>query len=365
MRKRIYYFIIISSLITSCIQKENPFEIDIETKGYDDHTLLYLTDVETDVAIDSGYIINSKLVFSLELKEPTQLILLTDYKIREDFEYKFFWKENRRMTIRAEKGNLRNAEINGSELQSQVDLLNSGKAHLQEKLDSLQNEINSISQQDEEKINTLKIAQKDILKEMTAIDVEYIKQHPDYLNSVIVLTSVAKNFPKKQTVELYENLNPEVQSTKYGEAVKKYLALKKDIGVEGTAIDFLIPDLEGNMVQLNKFENKYILLDFWASWCAPCRKENKVLLKNYKKYKDKGFEIIGVNLDKKRNDWEKAVEKDGIIWTNASGNENDITITYNIQSLPKNYIIDPNGVIIAEDIVGDQLEAKLKEIYSY
>jgi len=364
MKKRICYLIIISSLITSCFQKENPSEIYIDAKKYNDSTLIYLVDVATDTAVDSGYVINNKLVFFLDVDEPTQLILATDYQIREDFEYKFFWKENRRMTISAEKGNLRNAKIEGSELQNQVDLLNSSKSHLQYKLDSLQNEINVTDKKNEEKINSLQIEQRAILKEMTAIDIEYIKQHSNYLNSIIVLKSIAKSIPEDQTVELIKKLDPEIQFTKYGEDIKDYLETREDIHVGSRAVDFSIPDLEGNMIQLDKFKNKYILLDFWASWCAPCRKENPILLKNYQKYKDKGFEIIGVNLDKKRNDWEKAVEKDSIIWTTASGNENDITSTYNIQFLPKNYLIDPNNVIVAEDLKGDQLEVKLKEIFS-
>jgi thiol-disulfide isomerase/thioredoxin len=364
MNNFIFSLIILSCFLISAKEKENPFEIVVETSGFKDSTLVYLTDVKTDVAIDSGYIIGNNLVFLLKVDEPTQLIILTDYRKREDFEYKFFWKENRRLTIKTKKGDLKNAKIEGSEVQRQVDILDSRKARLQVKLDSLQREINGTMEENAEKRNALKITQKEILKEMTVIEIDYIKQYPDYLNSAIVLTSVARNIPKEETTNLLGTLKSKIQSTKYGEEIKKYLESRKDINLGDSAVNFKIPDLEGRIVELNQFKNKYILLDFWASWCGPCRKENANLVKIYNQYKDRGFEIIGVNLDKKRNDWENAAKKDGIIWTTVSGTEGDVTSTYNIQFLPKSYLINPSGVIIAVDLNGDKLEEKLREILS-
>jgi hypothetical protein len=116
MNNFIFSLIILSCFLISAKEKENPFEIVVETSGFKDSTLVYLTDVKTDVAIDSGYIIGNNLVFLLKVDEPTQLIILTDYRKREDFEYKFFWKENRRLTIKTKKGDLKNAKIEGSEV---------------------------------------------------------------------------------------------------------------------------------------------------------------------------------------------------------------------------------------------------------
>jgi thiol-disulfide isomerase/thioredoxin len=119
-------------------------------------------------------------------------------------------------------------------------------------------------------------------------------------------------------------------------------------------------------VSLDSYKGKYVLLEFWASWCGPCRAENPNLLAQKKIYGDKGFNILGVSLDKNKELWVKAIEKDGLTWTQVSdlnGWNNAVAVMYGIKAVPANFLIDPSGTIIAQDLRGDALNKKLKEIF--
>jgi len=124
---------------------------------------------------------------------------------------------------------------------------------------------------------------------------------------------------------------------------------------------------EGTPVKLTDFKGKYVLLDFWASWCGPCRKENPNVVKLYNKYKTKGFEILGISLDQNRERWLQAIQADQLTWKHTSdlkGWSNEVSKLYEISAIPKTFLVDPNGMIIARDLRGAELERKLAEIFT-
>jgi peroxiredoxin len=124
---------------------------------------------------------------------------------------------------------------------------------------------------------------------------------------------------------------------------------------------------EGTPVKLADFKGKYVLLDFWASWCGPCRKENPNVVKLYDKYKTKGFEILGISLDQNRERWLQAIQADKLTWKHTSdlkGWSNEVSKLYEISAIPKTFLLDPNGIIIARDLRGAALEGKLAEIFA-
>lgn len=133
------------------------------------------------------------------------------------------------------------------------------------------------------------------------------------------------------------------------------------------AYEIALPGVTGDTVRLSSLKGKVVLLDFWASWCGPCRSSNKELVKLYPKYKDKGFEILGVSLDSEITDWKKAIKKDKINWLQVIDNggwEANTAIAWRINAIPTSYLIDKNGKLVGMDLEGKDLERALKNILS-
>ena len=143
-------------------------------------------------------------------------------------------------------------------------------------------------------------------------------------------------------------------------------AIAKKTGIGAIAMDFTQKNTAGKPVKLSDYRGKYVLLDFWASWCGPCRAENPNVLDNYEKYHSKGLEILGVSLDEKKDAWLKAIKDDGLEWAHVSdlkGWKNDVAKEYNIRAVPSNFLIDKEGKIVAVDLRGEELTQKLQEIF--
>ena len=155
----------------------------------------------------------------------------------------------------------------------------------------------------------------------------------------------------------------------YFKSFEKKVNKIKSVSIGSVAPEIILSDTTGKDVALSSLRGKYVLLDFWAGWCGPCRMENPNILKNYVKYKDKGFEIYQVSLDRSRSDWVNAIKKDNLIWYNVSDLkyfQSEAASIYNIDRIPKGFLLDPNGVIIAKDIElrGNRLGEKLNEIFN-
>ena len=155
----------------------------------------------------------------------------------------------------------------------------------------------------------------------------------------------------------------------YFKSFEKKVNKIKSVSIGSVAPEVILSDTTGKDIALSSLRGKYVLLDFWAGWCGPCRMENPNILKNYLKYKDKGFEIYQVSLDRSRSDWVNAIKKDNLIWYNVSDLkyfQSEAATIYNIDRIPKGFLLDPNGVIIAKDIElrGNRLGEKLNEIFN-
>lgn len=366
MKYILFYLMAIVFILASCKNTEN-IKIIGATSGYVDSTMLVLEDIENQIVLDTAYIINNSFNFEISISEPSPFAILTGMGSQSDFDYTFFWVENSRVLITAQKGELKDAKIEGSKIQVQADNLKASKKPIENRLDSLHTEFRNTDRADSAKYEALLLLQTEILNDLKSVDSIFIDENQNSLYSAYLLTFLMNKVPKTSSKMLYENLTNEIKESKYGEMVNKFIALSKEFKVGDKASNFQLPDLNGNMIGLDSFENKYILLEFWASGCGPCRMENPNLLSNYKNYNKQGFEIISISVDKNKDDWERAVKNDSMIWASCGdlkGMAGDVALTYSVNYIPHNFLIDPDGVIIAEDLRGEELGEKLKKIFT-
>ncbi len=175
------------------------------------------------------------------------------------------------------------------------------------------------------------------------------------------------NEPGKETLmtQIYDTLTPAVKKSYFGAKMGDMVNATSKTAVGSLAPDFTQNDPTGKPISLSSLRGQYVLLDFWASWCGPCRQENPNIVKAYAAYKDKGFTILGVSLDQDKAAWEKAIADDKLTWNHVSDLkywENAVARAYNIQSIPASLLLDKEGKIIGKNLRGAELEAKLKEL---
>ncbi len=195
----------------------------------------------------------------------------------------------------------------------------------------------------------------------------FIKTHPKSAMSAHVLASDLNNpnIPITEVEEALSYMDPSMKDNSNVKATQKRIDDKRGTMVGYKATNFAQADPNGKMVQLSDFKGKYVLVDFWASWCRPCRMENPNVVAAYNKFKSKGFTVLGISMDSNREAWLAAIQQDMLAWTQLSdlkGWGNEVGKLYGVSGIPANYLIDKDGKIIAKDLRGPALEEKLAEV---
>jgi thiol-disulfide isomerase/thioredoxin len=236
---------------------------------------------------------------------------------------------------------------------------------LKEKLDKIVAVANKTSE-GAKRDSLVKVFEQTKQKVLDQVDF-FIKTKPasPVTSFIIYVTSPITNNDMAVLEKRYNGLKPVAKETFYGKEIAKFI-LSSKVGAVGTnAIEFTQNDTANKPVSLSSFKGKYVLVDFWASWCGPCRNENPAVVAAYNAYKDKNFTILSVSLDQNKDKWKQAIKADNLAWNHVSDLkywQNEVAQLYHIQSIPANMLLDPNGKIIARDLRGQALYEMLGKL---
>lgn len=189
--------------------------------------------------------------------------------------------------------------------------------------------------------------------------------HPASAVTPYFIMSLAYKLDLEELKAVRLQLDKSLNGTIYVNQIDALIKKLETLQVGAVAPDFTLPDVDGNQVSLSSFRGKYVLIDFWAAWCPDCRKENPNIVAAWEKFKDKNFAILGVSLDRQKEAWLAAIEKDNLTWTHVSDLKDwksDVAQLYAVRWIPINYLLGPNGVILAVGLEGEALTNKLSEV---
>jgi thiol-disulfide isomerase/thioredoxin len=348
---------------------------------------------------DSTAIQNGTFEFKGQVSEPVMAYFTGAIKSRglDDPNTGYFFIEPRQLSMEVTAGDFKNLKLKGSKTQDEITALEMVKAPITKEFKPISeayqkaNEVYIQARKDKKPE-----AELDALKEKAAairdqfepfndrknkIDTEFIKTHPNSYYAAYLLRWKVSSMSLANSTQYYEALSPAIKQSSYGKEIMKEIKSLQGGSPGSMASVFSTPDINGQPLSLADFKGKkYVLLDFWASWCVPCRKGNPHLLGLYSKYKDKGLEIIGVSDDDSNHEaWKKAVEQDNIgVWKHvlrglkrtATGYDKsaDISAPYGIHTLPTKILIDKNGMIVGRYGGGGEndeaMDKKLAEIFN-
>ncbi|EPR74129.1 Thiol:disulfide interchange protein [Winogradskyella psychrotolerans RS-3] len=386
--RNVLIFTIIGLLFLGCKpeEKRTDYIIKGNAKGVYNGVRAHLKEKDQngrERILDTAIVVDEKFTFTGKVTSPKPSILSVN-SVNGNLN---FMLENSIIDITIDKANISQSQVSGSVSQTEFDAYNQGYAKLKKESIDLQIELrkplrqlgasSKQSQAVKDSLTNLFIAAQ---KKQQEYPLNFIKANTNsyYSLSLIEQETNKKNANIKDYQEAFNNLSSELKSTPTGTKIKLTLhnlmavyEAKSRVDIGKIAPNFEAPTPEGKTVSLNDIKGKVTIIDFWAAWCGPCRRENPNVVNIYNKYHSQGLEIIGVSLDGTRSQkdpkqaWVNAIEQDKLSWTHVSNLSyflDPVAQLYNIQAIPAVFILDAEGKIAAKNLRGNALEAKVKEL---
>lgn len=380
--KIIIKILAITFLFTSCKPeaKIDGYVINGNAKGIYNGIRVYLKTLDQNdrqVDVDTAIVMNEKFSFEGKVQDPEMFFLYVNSVIGN----LPVIIENSEMTIDVDKNDLGASKISGTKTNEALIAFSDNMKAFNEKHRTLSLAIREAAQvNDNEKTTALNNELSNLNLEATNFPYEFINKNKDNYYALILLESILKsrNADFQKIMDAYQGLDESLKNSVKGkeilvqvDAAKQILEAQKRTEIGQIAPNFSAPTPEGKILSLNEIKGKITLIDFWAAWCGPCRRENPNIVKVYEKYHAKGLEIIGVSLDGNgrqqdpKADWIKAINDDNLTWhqiSNLNYFNDPISKMYNIRSIPSSFLLDAEGKIIAKDLRGAALEEKMAEL---
>ena len=372
-------FLLTLIIYSTHVSAQDKLELDGYVKGYEGKVPLILNLIkpnhETDMVNEEViYMVDGKFRIEKELEAPATLSIRIRPEITDDFDPKswedcWIWVANKKMTLIGEKGNFTNSQVTGYYRQDEN---YRSKQYVRKNLDAYEHRIDSLTKlqtkEASEEVLQLKSVSRVYLENKYLLDYCYL--NPNSYVSVYdyswFVKWIPEMVPKAHAKTFYNALGDSLKNNTHGKHIKNYIdniAVNKRLNIGDQPYEFSLPDSTGQQISLGSFKKKVILLDFWSSGCAPCRKEHKNYLELYNKFKKDGFEIVSISQDRSRNRWLKAMSKDQMVWTSLWDEDMNISkYIYLVSAIPDNYLINEDGTIVAKGIHGTQLQKVLTDL---
>ena len=362
--KKIICLFIATILVAACTSKTQ-YVVKGKIEG-SDSIKFYLMKREAGKLVNMDSAVSRKGAFTFKGKsiEYPQLVQLVAGNTRKRTS---FYIENSVINIKGSLDSLFKADITGSKTQDEYkSFVNSNKP-----LSDLYSKIYSEYQQASQAGNTALMADIEnradsVQKEMLNNQKNFVINNPRSYVTPSILGSISYEMEADELETLMSKLDTSIASLPQMISLKERVEMMKAVSIGKKAPDFTMNDVSGNPVSLSsKLGSRLLLIDFWAAWCGPCRKENPNVVKVYNEFNKKGFNIIGVSLDQKKEDWIKAIADDKLTWTHVSDLQywgNAAARKYAVNSIPANFLLDETGTIIAKNLRGPDLYSKVKEV---
>jgi thiol-disulfide isomerase/thioredoxin len=357
--KKLLYIVGVLAFLASCTPK-NQVVITGEIAELENGMLfLKVKESKQWLILDSCKIEKGKFKMSFQLEEPRLAFLVTEPETEMFQNLPIFLESgNIQITINESDGN---PIISGSKLHDEyTDAIN--------KLDAIDHQyealIGTYNQAQQEGDITQMAAAK---LEMDSLDNAYLASIKNHINAhssspvsvTLVTTQLIYYLSLQEMKEIKTGLDTSLYHTKAIQPLDERISVLQKFEPGQTVEEISLPDTSGTIHNLSELRGKYVLLDFWASWCGPCRRENPTLVAVYQKFQNRGFDIYAISLDKSREAWINAIEKDNLTWTHVSelkGWEGAVSQSFGIISIPSNLLLDPEGKVISRNVFGEQLE---------
>lgn len=360
----------ISILFFSCAQDSDTFTVKATAKGFDSNTAVYVYEIENKqpVLTDTLYIENES--FSITYPK-SDALTINYFKVDGTRNNIFFFPENEDLKATIYKDSLPASFVNGSKqnddyytFAKQIRLFSKQISTTNQEFITAKNEQDNILATElRAKLNTLLAQEKEFKK-------DFVFTNNNSLISVMLTSEMIrrKEISPADAKKIADNFTPRLNTAQATKDLKKLIAANKQKAAIGqVAPNFSAKTPEGTTLSLNETLGKYTIIDFWASWCKPCRKENPNVVRVYNKYHDKGLNIISVSLDRagQEDRWIKAIKDDNMDWYHISNLrfwDDPIARQYNVRSIPATFLLDENGVIIGKNLRGNALETKIASL---